>query len=212
MQMDKRTYLAKLETALSGLSREERNAAMEYYMEYFDEAGPENEASAMASLGTPSSLAAQIRAEVAVRGLGTEKVRGRERKRSGIGAVWVVVLGIFALPIGLPIAIAVFAVVIAVLIVLFAVLVSLFACVISLLVAGILSTVAGFSLLGTEFATAIFYIGSGFFSIGLAFFLGLLFLKFGRASIHGVAKLFNKIRLRISKGRDKQETVSLAAN
>lgn len=45
--MNKDQYLRKLEYLLSDLPEEERREAMEYYVEYFEEAGPEREAEVM---------------------------------------------------------------------------------------------------------------------------------------------------------------------
>ena len=55
--MNKDQYLRKLEYLLSDLPEEERREAMEYYVEYFEEAGPEREAEVMRELGTPETVA-----------------------------------------------------------------------------------------------------------------------------------------------------------
>lgn len=59
--MSKKEYLARLEKLLEGISPEERQAAMEYYMDYLEDAGPEGEQAAMEHLGTPERVAAAIR-------------------------------------------------------------------------------------------------------------------------------------------------------
>lgn len=58
--MNKKEYLARLEALLSGISEEERQAAMEYYTDYLEDAGPEGEAQAIEHLGSPEIVAAAI--------------------------------------------------------------------------------------------------------------------------------------------------------
>ncbi len=60
--MDKREFLDRLQAQLTGLTSEERLEAMEYYEEYFADAGEENEADVLLSLGSPEQVAEQIRA------------------------------------------------------------------------------------------------------------------------------------------------------
>lgn len=55
-------FMTELGTALYGLSNEERESALEYYREYFEEAGDEADAAAE-SLGSPQSVAERIIAE-----------------------------------------------------------------------------------------------------------------------------------------------------
>ncbi len=61
--MSKKEYLNRLEAALATLSYEERQAALRYYEEYLWDAGEENEAAAIAELGSPEALAAKILCE-----------------------------------------------------------------------------------------------------------------------------------------------------
>ena len=61
--MNRADYMAALRRALSVLPEEERANALRYYEEYFDDAGPENEAKAIEELGEPAKVAAQILAD-----------------------------------------------------------------------------------------------------------------------------------------------------
>jgi len=56
----KTAYLAELRRRLASLPEEERAAALTYYREYFDDAGPENTERVLAELGTVHALAEQI--------------------------------------------------------------------------------------------------------------------------------------------------------
>ena len=58
--MTKVDYLAKLDKYLRKLPKEDYQEAMDYFSEYFEEAGPENEAQVIAELGTPKEAARDI--------------------------------------------------------------------------------------------------------------------------------------------------------
>ena len=78
--MNKDQYLRKLEYLLSDLPEEERREAMEYYVEYFEEAGPEREAEVMRELGTPETVAETIHKELADKGIVPYRAEKKQKK------------------------------------------------------------------------------------------------------------------------------------
>lgn len=62
--MNKETYLQDLRKALKILPQYDRDEAVEFYEEYFDEAGVENEAKVIEELGEPKALAKKILVDV----------------------------------------------------------------------------------------------------------------------------------------------------
>ena len=56
--MDRAQFMKQLERLLSDISEAEKQEALAYYNSYFDEAGPENEASVIRELGSPGKVAA----------------------------------------------------------------------------------------------------------------------------------------------------------
>lgn len=58
--MNKSEFLRELTAALAGLPVEERQAALKYYEEYFEEAGTEHEPEILAELGSPEQVAKSI--------------------------------------------------------------------------------------------------------------------------------------------------------
>ncbi len=60
--LDKREFLDRLQMQLADLTSDERREALEYYEEYFADAGEENEADVLISLGSPEQVAEQIKA------------------------------------------------------------------------------------------------------------------------------------------------------
>ncbi len=63
--MNKEQFLSKLEQLLEGIPEADRQEALQYYRDYFDDAGPENEAKILEELGSPERVATSIRAGTA---------------------------------------------------------------------------------------------------------------------------------------------------
>lgn len=64
MKISREEYLWQLSQQLYRIPAEEREAALEYYRNYFEEAGTENEEHVMSELGSPEELAKSIIADV----------------------------------------------------------------------------------------------------------------------------------------------------
>jgi uncharacterized membrane protein len=191
--------MAELEQQLARIDSREREEALAYYNEYFDEAGPENEARAIEELGSPVRVAAQIKADAAVRGMGKTEA---PPVKKGISAIWIVILAILALPVAVPVAVAVFGVGIGLLVSVFAVVAALLVAAVAVCGGGVLAFVAGISVLFTDVPTGIFYMGGGLAASGVSLLLGILVLAAARALIGGVARLLDGIRV---KSRERQE-------
>ena len=54
--MNRTEYMRELDALLHGISKEEREEAMQYYNDYFDDAGSENEEKVIEELGSPAKL------------------------------------------------------------------------------------------------------------------------------------------------------------
>lgn len=179
--MNKDQYLRKLEYLLSDLPEEERREAMEYYVEYFEEAGPEREAEVIRELGTPETVAETIHKELADKGIVPYRVEKKQKKeRNGWQIAFIVLVCVLVSPVVIPLAIALFAVVIAVLACVVALIVSAVVLVVSIvaafLVAAILLFVVGISNMGLPLV-GLMMIGSSFLCAGLFLLCGWGLIK-----------------------------------
>jgi uncharacterized membrane protein len=59
--MDRKQFMEKLERLLWNISDSEREEALQYYNDYFDDAGAENEARVIEELGSPEQVAQKIK-------------------------------------------------------------------------------------------------------------------------------------------------------
>lgn len=62
--MRKDAFLKRLEMLLSDISAEEREEAMAFYCDYFEDAGEENEEAILAELGSPENVAETIKRDL----------------------------------------------------------------------------------------------------------------------------------------------------
>lgn len=62
--MSRQEFLRQLEKLLDDIPESERREAMEYYQNYFEDAGPEKEAQIIDELGSPQEVAANIKKDL----------------------------------------------------------------------------------------------------------------------------------------------------
>ena len=86
--MNKVEFMRQLEKLLQNISEQERQEALQYYGDYFDDAGPENEQAVLEALGNPARVAENIRRDLYGAGYGDgyearKPVTGRELTEYG---------------------------------------------------------------------------------------------------------------------------------
>lgn len=183
--MTKEQFIASLRRELRKLPPEEVVSATEYYEEYFAEAldRPDltaeelatEEARLIGEIGSPKAAAAQIKSEYASRVLSGDETTLKYKPTVGnkISAVWWIILGVLAAPVGIPIAIALGAVVFSLWIAVFAIVISLYAGGIGILAGGLAALVLGIIAIVSSFSTGLMCIGGGLALVALAVLLGL---------------------------------------
>ena len=213
--MSKDTYLARLEALLAGIPPEERQAAMEYYTDYLEDAGPEGEQAAMDHLGSPEKVAAAILEGLSGDTFGgewtekgyeasaphrdvpdsREKIQKRERKKRGILGILILVavMAFCGIPVFTIIASVALAAAAAVVTVCFGGIVV----VLALAVAGIALIISGLIKIVTSPGMGAMLAGSGFLCLAAALLLLLLCLWMFRTVIpgilNGISRLFYRI-------------------
>lgn len=197
--MNKQDFMKELNDKLHKLPEEEKNNALKYYEEYFEEAGDDKELNILEELGSPSNIASQIIADFAIK----ETQSDQKKSKSGISNIWIVILAIFASPIALPIAIAIvcviFALVVTILALIFAFGITAFA----LCISGILCFIMSFGLVTTDISTMIFFIGYGMFSTGLGICFCVLTVAIYKKAFNSITRKLSKLILRGKKNDEK---------
>lgn len=194
--MTRDTYLKQLQKYLKGLPQEDYQDTLDYFTEYFDEMGSENEAQAIAELGSPKKAARDI-----LTNLYDKKVEAGHSKPHQM--FWISGLAILAAPIGIPLALTLLALFITFLILLAsAVLIAISACIV-LFSFGIAGLASGIHLWRYEISSALLFIGGGILCLALTPLATRLVIKLTVASYQAILTWIQK-RL---KGKTAYETV-----
>lgn len=201
--MTKKEYIYHLKNRLRNLPIDEVESAVDYVSELFDEAGEENAEEVARDLGSPAKFAAQIRAEYAINQHclpedTTTVYREKPKSNNGWKTLALILLGIAALPVGLPL-VLVLAVLIFVAVVVGVCLLFALGCV---LLAGFIAVCslvyAGFKMLTVSLASGLMSIGLGLIGISGVVLIAMaaiyLFIKLKPIVINGFANLYNRLK------------------
>ena len=80
--MNRAEFMRQLESLLQNISQSEREEALQYYNDYFDDAGPNNEQDVIDALGNPAKVAESIKRDILGSGYGdnvNQKAAASER-------------------------------------------------------------------------------------------------------------------------------------
>lgn len=199
--MTRAEFMEKLKNLLSDIPEGERIEALNYYEDYFDDAGAENEAQVIKALGSPERVAGTIREglgehagnqgeftengysgygeyekdEVVTYGTAKEQENTKKiRKKGNGGLILLLILAIFALPILGPVAIGIGSVVLGIAAAVAAVLLALVVAGIALLVSGAAIFAAAIGCLFVTPAAAVMMLGLSLLLIGLGMLITVL--------------------------------------
>lgn len=203
--MNRQEFIRKLESELSKLPKDECRDAIDYYNEYLDDAGAENEEAALRELGNPSRIATQIKADFAVKQLSNKSGERNPQGKKGIATIWWVILGIFAAPVALPLAISGGLLAICILVMAIIVVVAALFCVAAFFVSGIIAFAVGIYILFVNFADGIFAVGTGMALVGATALLALGIVFVVKFLIRVTAKRMNKKRQTKAKTKEAEE-------
>lgn len=187
--MNQMEFIERLRGALLPMPQEEIEKIAQYYSEYIADAveAGQNEHAAVASLGDVHTLASKLKAEQSF-----EHAVKKPSLSSGTKAL-IAVLSLFALPIALPVAIALLAVVIGVCAAALAVIVAIVSAIAAILAAFVGFAVSAVTLLPLGGGAAVLSIGLLFMFIGIFILLFMGGYKLILLLIKGMGSLFTRL-------------------
>ena len=160
--MKREEYLQQLQTYLKKLPEEDYIDAIEYFTEYFDDAGVEHEQAVIAELGTPKQAASELLNQL------LEKEQQRPlQPRTVKRTVWLTVLAIFAAPIGIPVALTAILLLFAAVLVLFSLLLAFLAVIVAVFFVSGKLLLRGIVALPFSFAGGVSLLGLGGMLLGI---------------------------------------------
>ncbi|MCY7192129.1 DUF1700 domain-containing protein [Streptococcus gallolyticus] len=192
--MTKVEYLAKLDKYLRKLPKEDYQEAMDYFSEYFEEAGPENEAQVIAELGTPKEAARDIISRL----LGEKIIDQEKTPKSRVSMVWLAILAVIITPVALPLALVLFLAVITILALGVAAIAVVLSLGVAFLTSGIYMLFDSWSYLNISFSATALSFGLGLLALGLSLLTllaaGAVCKVVGRSIVNLARKTENKRR------------------
>lgn len=187
--MTKDDYLRALRANIKNVPAEEVNNIIQYYSEYFDEAGPENVAKVIEELGPPKQLATRVCADHIIRDV--EQGNGTKNIKKKASNTWLIVLAVIGSPIWFPLALAVAIVLIALMAAAIIVLIAFGITAAATILTGVIMIGTGFVAAFSSVPTMAVLAGSGLMMIGA----GILSIM----AILGIVKLLELIFVGIAK-------------
>jgi len=160
--MNRVDFMKQLERNLKKLPKEEILDALQYYEDYFDDMGVENESQALINLGSPQKVAVQIKAESYLNVASEEQ----GKVKMGIKTFQLVMLAICASPIALPLVAAAVIVAASLLLSVYAVYASFLAIGVIFLATAICAVPLAIITCFIHFPSAIAMLGYGFIVLG----------------------------------------------
>jgi uncharacterized membrane protein len=186
-------FLQSLEMLLAPLSETERKDALSFYLEYFDEAGSENEMSVLKQLGSPKSVADKILSESGyVTEVDEEKNEGENDKKeetiksntpisntksSITKNPALLILIVIAAILTFPIWIYVIGVIIGLIGALIGILFGIFGAALGLLIGGIVTSIVGAVAIASSVFDGLLALGIGLVMFGIGLLLIPLLVK-----------------------------------
>lgn len=190
--MNRTEFFRILISELRDIQASELQDVLQYYNEYFDDAGAENEQSVLEELGSPQKIAAAIRETSTLNYI----TSGQAGPKRSLNALWVTLIAIFALPVGLPLALSLFAVIFSLVLVWATVILCFFILAFSLTVSGFLCAIASFLVIPSSIPTFIFILGSGLALCGLGILFFVPSIALARLSFKSIMLFINHKILR----------------
>ena len=198
--MNKEEFLAELSRRLSGLTDSDIRERVDFYREMIEDHVEDglSEEEAVAEIGDARQIVEQIMSEIPLTRLVKERVRPKRKLKA-----WEIVLLVLGSPVWVPLVLAAAAVVLSVYVVIWAAVVCIYAADVSL-AAGAISGILGIVLYLKEGNAlgALFSVGMGFASAGLAIllFFGCVWLT--KSVVHITGRMLLKLKASFVRKED----------
>ncbi|MDR0922488.1 MAG: DUF1700 domain-containing protein [Lactobacillales bacterium] len=186
------TYFKELASYLTLLNSDERNDVVNYYQEYALDAGL-SEAQIKEKFGTAKKLARQILAEYSMREddnyQDNKETYGKEKAKKKLSMIWLIILGLLASPVLLPLAFCLVLLLLSLLILVAAAFAAVLILLGAMTFASVFVVVTGFGIISQSLGVAFLFIGCGIGGVGISLVIWPLLFYFIRFLLASVAKL-----------------------
>ena len=182
--MSRKDFLRQLEALLRDIPENERREALEYYNNYFEDAGPDREAQIIQELGSPRKVADSIKRDLFGENYEDIKRERQQREDRTTRNVLIAVIVVLTFPLWIGIVGAVFGILVAAVAIVFALALCIVAIVAAFFIAGFVMAGIGLGRIFTGFfADGLVIVAIGMLMLAVSI-LGLI------AIVWAVGKLF----------------------
>ncbi len=170
-------YLDEVFNERQELPEDDRFDLIQYYEEYFLDSGKTME-KILEEYGTPKQFALKLKINYfsELDDSNGGKVNTKSSKRQ-VRLIWMVIIGLCASPLLIPLAIGFIAVIFGLMLALLLLIVAIYVGCISILGVGLFAIISGIGVLGQSVTSGLFYVGMGLFATGSVVFFVLILLK-----------------------------------
>lgn len=217
--MNRIEFMTELAALLQDVPVEERKEAMQYYNDYFDDAG-EEEKDVVKELGSPAKVAENIKKDLGIQTeipsgeaqnaganhTGAQNARGQDNGTQNVGAqeqnnhIWKIVLIVLVVIFGIPLLLGIGGGVLGLLAGIIATVFTVILTAVLVVITGVLAIVAGVTFLITEPAVGLALIGGGLIAGVCGVIASVLLVKVCMivfpAAGRWIAKMWNKVKNR----------------
>lgn len=200
--MNKNTFLSELSRKLRGLPRQECDEALNYYNEYFLDAGIGDMDDVTPLVGTVDEVADRIREECTDKQI--DKVNEEGGIKNSTTAIWLIIIGIFAAPIAFPVALTIAILAFTLVIVAGSIILALLISAFAIFIVGLVLIPSVFWC--STFAQGLVLLGIAFVLIGLGGLMLIAFFKLGQLLVKALISLFRGIAKKRKANKEAKAT------
>lgn len=194
--MNKLDFLSQLAKNLAKLPKEEVKSALDYYEEYFNDAGNEKEELVVKELGSPAKVASQIIANYTINDINSSP----KTIKNGLTNIGRTFKALINSSVAFPMAIFMYICAIISLLAMGALIISLLCGSVCLMVIAVLCLIEGFKIANLFESTYIIsYLSSAIMIVGSGICCFSIFLIFSNNGFNWIAKFLSKLLLRRGK-------------
>lgn len=170
-------YLDEVIEEIQEIPEDDRFDLIQYYEEYFLDSGKTME-KILEEYGTPKQFALKLKINYfsELDDSNGGKVNTKSSKRQ-VRLIWMVIIGLCASPLLIPLAIGFIAVIFGLMLALLMLIVAIYVGCISILGVGLFAIISGIGVLGQSVTSGLFYVGMGLFATGSVVFFVPILLK-----------------------------------
>jgi uncharacterized membrane protein len=195
--MNKKAFMEELKRRLKHLPKDDREDALNYYAEYLEEMGVDEMEDVTQRIGSPKEVARELLCDCTQKRMDEQKEHGGVKNSAKL--VWLIILGIWASPIAIPMAFVVLVLLFAVLVVLLSVLFAIGCTGLALLFSGVFVFLAVLWAVGLAQKLVCAGVALVLCAVGVLLIIAVVWLA--ERMVRGIAVIFRKIFLR--EGRAK---------